>query len=200
MKVYLVRHQDRVNDCSMFAPLSEFGILRSIKLSKLLKKLRINQIYASPFIRTLSTVQPFAIKYNIPIKFEYGLCDYNVSTIIPSSALGQKIPDYIAKYYNYDKNYNSIYDNANFGYDESSKEITSRSLNILNNIIINHKYTSDRILIVTHSYLCSIMLSYLSMNIPYNSILEQLKIKEGYPMGQLVRIYKNSWNFKVLEY
>ena len=60
MKIYILRHEDRTQDCSFFSPLTETGLNNSIKLIDHLKNENITKIYCSPFIRTLQTIYPFS--------------------------------------------------------------------------------------------------------------------------------------------
>ncbi len=76
MKIILLRHEERGINCGFFSELTNEGILGSLKLSKKLNKLNINEIYCSPFIRTLQTIFPYSYKYNVKINVEYGLTEY----------------------------------------------------------------------------------------------------------------------------
>ena len=64
MRLYILRHEDRPEDCSFFTPLSEQGLINSNKLTTILEKCKINYIISSPFIRTLQTIVPYAKKKN----------------------------------------------------------------------------------------------------------------------------------------
>ena len=67
MRIYILRHEDRTQDATMFSPLTEEGLENSIKLINDLEDLDIDKIYSSPFIRTLQTVYPYANKKDINI-------------------------------------------------------------------------------------------------------------------------------------
>ena len=57
MKIYLLRHEERVHDASFFAPLTKNGLINvSSELLEYLDDLNITQIYCSPFLRTMQTV------------------------------------------------------------------------------------------------------------------------------------------------
>lgn len=62
MKIYILRHEDRTIDCSFFGPLTKKGLINSGKLIDKLEKLNIDEIYCSPFIRTMQTIYPFVEK------------------------------------------------------------------------------------------------------------------------------------------
>ena len=76
MKLYILRHEDRTQDCSFFSPLTLVGLNNSKKLAEHLKKENINLIFSSPFIRTLQTVQPYVKETKISINLEYSLSEY----------------------------------------------------------------------------------------------------------------------------
>ena len=76
MKIILLRHEERGFDVGFYSNLTDNGIIKSCILSNKLKKLKIDEIYCSPFIRTLQTIYPFADKYNKKVNLEYGLYEY----------------------------------------------------------------------------------------------------------------------------
>jgi phosphohistidine phosphatase SixA len=76
MKIVLLRHEERENDVGFYSNLTENGIIKSCVLPKKLRKLNIDIIFSSPFIRTLQTVYKYALKYNKKINIEYGLYEY----------------------------------------------------------------------------------------------------------------------------
>ena len=52
MIIYIIRHEDRTQDATMFSPLTESGLKNSNNLIKVIDDLNINFIYSSPYIRT----------------------------------------------------------------------------------------------------------------------------------------------------
>ena len=50
MKIYILRHEDRTQDCSFFSPLTETGLNNSVKLIDYLKKENVTKIYCSLLI------------------------------------------------------------------------------------------------------------------------------------------------------
>ena len=63
MKIYILRHEQRTKDASFFSPLTKKGHENAKNLVDTLKKLNINKIYCSPYIRTLQTIHPYSNKY-----------------------------------------------------------------------------------------------------------------------------------------
>lgn len=61
VKIVLIRHAERANN-DTDAELSQSGIDRANRLLAVLKDLRIDELYATPFKRTRSTLEPIAKK------------------------------------------------------------------------------------------------------------------------------------------
>lgn len=76
MKLILLRHEERYMDVGFYSNLTDDGIINSCILPKKLKKLDIDIIFTSPFIRTLQTIFPYCNKYNKKVNVEYGLYEY----------------------------------------------------------------------------------------------------------------------------
>lgn len=77
MKIILLRHEERGIDVGFFSNLTENGIIQSFfHLPNKLKKLKIDLIFSSPFIRTLQTIYPYCYKYKKNVNIEYGLYEY----------------------------------------------------------------------------------------------------------------------------
>ncbi len=72
MKIYILRHEDRTQDCTFFSPLTKKGLENSAELVPVLVKCKIDIIFTSPFIRTLQTVYPFIKETKIKPYLEYG--------------------------------------------------------------------------------------------------------------------------------
>lgn len=76
MRLILLRHEDRYDDFTLLTSLTPDGIRRSTQLSSSLSNLKIDRIYASPFIRTLQTIQPTSICINKPIYVHSDIMEY----------------------------------------------------------------------------------------------------------------------------
>lgn len=69
VKIILIRHAERANN-DTDAALSQSGLDRAGRLVSVLKDIKIDELYATPFKRTRGTVEPIAQKNNQQI-FEY---------------------------------------------------------------------------------------------------------------------------------
>ena len=193
MKIYILRHEDRTNDCSFFSPLTEKGLEKSNLLIEKLNECNINLIISSPFIRTLQTIYPFACKNNILINLEYGLSEIHNQDIIPKKAVGLKLPEYLFKSFKCNINYKTYIPHNNIKYPEIYNDVIKRTKLILKNIIIKYNKTNINILIVTHQSLCKCVLDIINK---YNKINPELI--NNYPLGKLCLVYNDGWNYKLI--
>jgi len=182
MKLYILRHEDRTQDCSFFSPLTKEGLDKSIKLISILKNENINVIYSSPYIRTLQTIYPYSIKNNIKVNLEYGLCEIQHNDIIAKKSTGLYIPEYIAESFNYNSKYKSIIKPTDIKYPETTNDINDRVKHILKNILTQHMDSDDNILLVTHQSLCTSMAK-----------IHDKKYNIDYHKGLLCKIYDNKF-------
>jgi broad specificity phosphatase PhoE len=84
--LWLVRHAHRLDfiqpgwfDTAVYRydpPLSDEGFDRSISLSQEFSQVRLDRIYTSPFLRTIQTADPLARLLQLPIRLEWGLCEW----------------------------------------------------------------------------------------------------------------------------
>ena len=193
MKIYILRHENRTQDCSFFSPLTELGLFNSNKLVSLLNELKIDIIYSSPFIRTLQTIKPYILYSKKNINIEYGLSEIHHNDIIAKKAVGIILPEYIAKSFNYNCNYISIINHTDIKYPEKYSDIIIRIKKILYNLIKKYYNTNINILLVTHQSLCSAILEIVNK---YNII--DTHVIHNYPKGKLSLVYDNNWVYKIL--
>lgn len=198
MKIYILRHEDRTNDCSMFSPLTLMGIEKSRELASTLEKLNINKIYSSPFIRTLQTIYPFIKDNNKKVNLEYGLSEIHHKDIIPKKAVGIHLPEYIAESFNYNKDYATKIKPNEIVYPESTKEVSKRLRHFLKELFKENIETDNVILIVSHQTICTKMLNIANNAMRRNKKHIELRYLESYDKGKLCLVYDNDWTFHLL--
>ncbi len=192
MKIYILRHEDRTQDCSFFSPLTETGLNNSIKLIDYLKKENITKIYCSPFIRTLQTVYPFAKSNNKKINLEYGLCEIHHPDLIPKKAVGITLPEYLSKSFNCNLEYKSFIKSTDIVYPEDNKEVSKRTRKLLQNIISQNYESNENFLFVTHQSVCCEILKIVNKT----KKLEQSVIT-SYEKGKLSLVFdSDNWTYK----
>ena len=195
MKIFILRHEDRTQDCTFFSPLTEKGLNNAQILVKALKENNINLIFSSPFIRTLQTVNPYLKETNQMVNLEYGLSEIHHPDIIPPKSVGLTLPEYLAKHYNYNPNYNSIIKPNEIKYPENQKECENRMKKIIKNIIEKNYKSDNNILIVTHQTLCKTIIKIINkFSINHKHKLNN-EISNEYQKGKLCLIFENDWTF-----
>jgi 2,3-bisphosphoglycerate-dependent phosphoglycerate mutase len=198
MKIYILRHEDRTQDCSFFAPLTETGLSNAKNLVDKLKEVNINLIFSSPFIRTLQTVYPYAKETELKINLEYGLSELHHPDIIPIKAVGISLPEYLAVSFNYEPIYKTIIKPTDIKYPETDKLVVNRIKHVLKDIISKYYETDVNILLVSHQSICNAILKIV------NSSSEKFKGKlpdkvvNGYQKGKLCLIFDKGWTYKPL--
>ena len=202
MKIYILRHEQRTEDCSFFSPLIEKGLFNAKKLVPYLKACNIDIIYSSPFIRTLQTIYPFVKQNKKTINIEYGLSEIHLVDIIPKKGLGITLPEYLGKYYNYNCNYESIIKSTDIKYPEKYDDVVKRIKIILIHLIKKYGHTNYNILLVTHQSLCTAILQIIkNSNHEYSTKFKtdiDNHLLYNYPKGKITLIYDNDWYFELI--
>ena len=190
MKLYILRHEDRTQDCSFFSPLTLLGLNNAKKLSEYLKKENINLIFSSPFIRTLQTIYPYVKESGLKINLEYCLAELHHEDIIAKQSTGIHLPEYIAEAFNYNSSYKSIIEPTDIKYPESELDIKNRIKLFIKQLLMNYHSTDYNILLVTHGSGCLNILSPIKQKISTIDI-------DNYDKGKLTKIFENyDWVFE----
>ena len=195
MKIYILRHEDRTMDASFFAPLTKEGLDNSVKLIKLLKEHEINKIFSSPFIRTLQTIHPYAKSINQPICIDYSLSEIQHPEIIPRKSYQISLPEYIAKSFNINPEYKSMFNPMDHVYPENEIHVETRVKNFLRKILNEYCDKDINIIIVSHQIVCNIILKIVNKYNRTNKHIN-LDVTYNYPKGGLTKIFnKKQWIF-----
>jgi len=186
MRIYILRHTDRVHDASFFAPLTKNGLIQAENLVEYLEDIDINKIYCSPFLRTMQTTYPYSKKHFIKLSLDYAISESKKKENVTEYAANVTLPLYIAELFNYDSEYYSSMKTTDIPYPETTEQLIKRITIFLNKIIDNHGDSNDNILFVTHGGICQNLLHFINK---YAEIKPDDKILSYYPMGQLTLIY-----------
>ncbi len=152
MKVILLRHEKRGIDVGYYSSLTDEGIFDTIHLKYKLDKIHIDEIFCSPFVRTIQTIYPYAYKNNKKINLEYGLYEYlhNPYFLLTKWYYTyDDIPDNDLKEI-VNMEYKSIVDGNDFVVLEDEINLEKRITKFFNNIINNPEYKNKTILLVSH--------------------------------------------------
>jgi broad specificity phosphatase PhoE len=197
MKIYILRHEDRTMDATMFSPLTKDGLDNSIKLIDKINKCDIDIIFSSPFIRTLQTVLPYAKSKNVKINIEHSLSEIQHPHLIPVKSYQINLPIYIAEQFNYNSNYTSYLDPAHHIYPEDEKCVCNRVKKFISKLINEMIDTKHNILIVTHQIICNCLLKLATKKIKEINI----ETTYNYPKGAITKIFDtNEWLFEPINW
>jgi len=191
MKIYILRHEDRTQDCSMFAPLTKYGLMKAEKLVSLLEGCKIDIVFSSPFVRTLQTIEPYMKKSQQKVNIEYSLSEINHEDIIPKKAVGMYLPEYIAENYHFDPTYKSFIKPTDIIYPEKFKNVDMRFKKFLGELFNQYIKTDKIILLVTHQSMCCSILNIVNK---YTKLDDE--VVNNYPTGQLTLVYNDNWTYK----
>ena len=194
MKIYMLRHEDRTQDCSFFAPLTKQGIENSHALIKTLVSCNINKVYCSPFIRTLQTIDPYIRETKSKVNIEYGLEEINHEDIIAKKAAGINLPEYLAEIFNYNPEYKTFIQPDQIVYPEKTCHVEKRIKRFLRHLITEQTDIglNDTILLVTHQGACTSILKVIAKAKPEYKI----DINMEYMKGKLSLVYDDDWVYK----
>jgi 2,3-bisphosphoglycerate-dependent phosphoglycerate mutase len=196
MKIYILRHEDRTQDATMFSPLTENGLENSIKMIEELEDIDFDIIYSSPYIRTLQTIYPYSKKHNKKINLEYSLCEFQSSYLVPENSYQVRLPEYLAKSFNYNPNYKSIFQPENINYPENEHEVNKRVKMFLTKLMNDNLESRKRILLVTHQAICNSILKIATKDLDY-----QHAFTDSYPKGGITKVWDvDEWIYKPINY
>jgi broad specificity phosphatase PhoE len=152
--IWLVRHAHRLDfiqpewfETAIYPydpPLSAEGLARSQSIAEELGQLSIDLIFTSPFLRTIQTVDPLARMLQLPIRLEWGLCEWLcqdwTSTLPETTPIDMLMVDYP----NIDSAYQSLVVPC---YPETPAELNAR-VKIISHRLVQHN--SQNILAIAH--------------------------------------------------
>jgi broad specificity phosphatase PhoE len=135
--IWLVRHEHRLDfiepewfETATYPydpPLSPQGFVRSATLAENFDRVPIDIIYTSPFLRTIQTADPLAKLFQLPIRLEWGLCEWLCEEWTPGIPATNPVENSIRNYPNIDAAYQSLVRPC---YPETIEELDARASNI----------------------------------------------------------------------
>ena len=200
MKIFILRHEDRPQDCSFFSPLTKVGLENSVKLIELLDKCNINLIFSSPFIRTLQTIYPFASSKNLYVNVDYSLSELHHPDLIPKQAVGMSLPEYLAESFKVNPESISKIKPNEIVYPETQKDLELRVRRFFKDLMTKYHKSNYNIVVVTHKAVCAVILNIIArINDDLRNSILSPEFIEGYDKGKLSLIWDtNKWTFKQL--
>ena len=200
MRLYVVANLDKVNDYTLFAPLTKKGLSDSKKLMNIFKKLKITHLYSSPYVNALQTIYPYAKKKNLSVAIDYSLVDHIKDYLVAKKSSNNELPKYIEKRFKGNENYESTTHHLDLKYNESDKDLHKRLRNLLREIILNHNKRNDNILIISHKIPINAIMKIGSKS-HHTSIPKDYPANYDYPEGGITKIFdKDKWTFEKINW
>jgi broad specificity phosphatase PhoE len=152
--LWLVRHAHRLDfiqpewfDTAAYRydpPLSAEGFDLAHLLAHQLSQVQIDRIYTSPFLRTIQTAEPLARLLQLPIRLEWGLCEWLCQDWTTGFPETTPVDELIRCYPNIDDAYQSL---VTPFYPENGQELDARIAIIAGRLVQGN---SEHILAVGH--------------------------------------------------
>jgi broad specificity phosphatase PhoE len=125
-------------------PLSSAGLDRAISLAGELSQSPIDSIFTSPFLRTIQTADPLSRLLKLPIRLEWGLCEWLCRDWTPALPKTTPAAELAIDHPNIDFTYQSLVTPC---YPETLEELNAR-LNIITDRLV--RGNSQNILAIAH--------------------------------------------------
>ena len=202
MKLYVLRHYERYKTGTFFVELTPMGKKNSNNTNTI-KKLNIDVIYCSPFIRTLQSIEPYCTENNIKVNIENSLYEYldadyfdlnnynNSYHNIKNNKENKKILNIINNKYKSllsIKNIEKPLNYQTYKKDKYHLYIVKRINNFIN--YLYSKYNKDvNILLVSHKGTINTI-----KHIIYNNIndIQEKNLHDDYPVGKISILIDNN--------
>lgn len=177
MKLIVLRHFKRGGSPLFDTSLTEEGLKDAENIVEELRKLRINDIYCSPFLRTVQSIYPFATKYNKTINIDNAIHEGTNDLLFNDTNINNHY-SFHNKKYNLSGIINTNYRNSllicNIYPQEGNDRIIERVHTFINSLISNKNNKGKTILIVTHQCICNAIKKYFD---------NKVEINDNFPMG-----------------
>lgn len=167
MKIIIVKCCDYVCSADYMATLSYNGFKEADELIGKLNNYKFDEIYCSPYLRTLQTVFPFCNSCGIDnlVNLEYSLLPINKIDIDDKATMFVNCYNDINEYFNYitailNTRYDTSVYPSNVKIKETSVDVENRLHPFLYNLRNKHYITNKTILIVTHDDIAQLISTY----------------------------------------
>jgi len=176
MKIYFLRHEKRPKEQYFDVSLTQEGYNDAYNLKDTLKSLDLQQIYSSPFIRVLETIQPYLIDNREYVNIEYALYEYVTHNWFNETNYNITLNKSQEEKYLVNASYLSYFNINDLEFPQDHNKITKRVLEFTNYLIDLYKNQDINILLCGHKKIVDVIIGNDEIN---------------YPMGGLSCIYEN---------
>lgn len=152
--IWLIRHAHRLDfiepewiETAIYPydpPLSSQGFDRARQLARELAAIPIDLVFTSPFLRTIQTAYPLATLLQLPIRLEWGLCEWLCQDWTLGPPKTTPIAELVRCYPNIDVNYQAVVMPC---YPETLEELDLRTHTISQKLI---DLNCDNLLTIAH--------------------------------------------------
>jgi broad specificity phosphatase PhoE len=186
MKLYFLRHEKRPLEQYFDVSLTPQGMSDAYNLIDPLKSLHLHQIYSSPFIRVLETIQPYLISNNSSVNIEYALYEYVTHNWFNENNYNITLNKSQEEKYLVNSSYESHYNINDLEFPQDTSKITKRVSEFINYLIEKYKNQDINILLCGHKKIFDVIIGQDDIN---------------YPMGGLSFISENdSLNYEPINF
>lgn len=203
MRIIVLRHEQRGTLSDFDSPLTNNGVANSDKLPNKLKEKRIeiNEVYSSPYIRCIQTILPLCTLHNKQIKIENSLCEFHIfqEDIELSSVIIRCHTDTEKDLFNIDENYQSVLSYQDYqqryknGLRESIEQVLHR-IWCFTDRLLEEKGENKTVLLATHMSIVNAIryvLQFRQKNpqhvfTDFLSSFRKKDLEDHFPMGHFV--------------
>jgi broad specificity phosphatase PhoE len=168
MKIIILRHAERYESPLFETSLTEEGLQQAEDLVELLKKHKIDEIYASPFLRVLQTIYPYCCESGDEVNIENSFYECLECDEFTYDNYKHRVSELFEKYPKFKKivgNYKSYMNVANLSHVETEMDIKNRVYRFIWKLNKQYQNTDTCILIVTHMTICNTIKKYFDNSV-----------------------------------
>jgi broad specificity phosphatase PhoE len=196
MRIYLMRHLEKLKDKSIYTPLDQKGIVKREIINDLLKDIDVNIIYSSPYLYCFQSVDNYIKQTETKVIMEHGIREYMDERLVIDKE--NDLPKYIKNHFRINDGYIK---KEELSYPEKEEEFKKRIKRFLRNLIKEHGKEDKRILIISHQSVLNEIISYAFKSI-HKEIPEKYQDLKKYYLrnGDIIKIFDDSnWVFKEIK-
>lgn len=176
MRLIILRHGIRGPIPTFMTSLTSEGLEQVQKLADKLLPIQIDEIYCSPFLRTVQTIYPYCIKMNKIVNIDNGIyeCTHN-KCFTPDNYKGT-VKDFEISHNNLhkiiNKDYQSYIKLDEIECNENFYQIRDRVYKFLNYLLKLYGNTNKTVLLVTHMASCNLIKRFFDNKTEMNHYFE----------------------------
>jgi broad specificity phosphatase PhoE len=179
MKFIIIRHGERFDSTLYFTPLTSKGLRQADALVDILKNLKIDIIYSSPFLRTLQTIYPYCIKNNKRVNAENSFYECLDSDEFNYHNYRHEVSELKNNYPHLVSIINDSYRSklfvSNISHVEDYKQVKNRVFPFIYHLCQEHKNDDTVILIVTHATIVNTIRKFFDSDVLFGENVEEAK-------------------------